>query len=52
MTSLQTANQSIPPPPVAAAPDARTQEMINEKLKKAEELGLIFFNHAPYIFLP
>ncbi|BAF09286.1 uncharacterized protein [Oryza sativa Japonica Group] len=39
MTSLQTANQSIPPPPVAAAPDARTQEMIDEKLKKAEELG-------------
>uniref|UniRef100_A0A0E0CN26 Uncharacterized protein n=1 Tax=Oryza meridionalis TaxID=40149 RepID=A0A0E0CN26_9ORYZ len=39
MTSLQTANQSIPPPPAAAAPDARTQEMIDEKLKKAEELG-------------
>jgi hypothetical protein len=33
-----------PPPQVAAVPppappDARTQEMINEKLKKAEELG-------------
>uniref|UniRef100_A0A0E0K260 Uncharacterized protein n=1 Tax=Oryza punctata TaxID=4537 RepID=A0A0E0K260_ORYPU len=38
MTSLQTANQSIPPA-AAAAPDARTQEMIDEKLKKAEELG-------------
>ncbi|XP_006647483.1 U1 snRNP-associated protein usp106-like isoform X2 [Oryza brachyantha] len=36
MTSLQTANQSTAP---AAAPDARTQEMIAEKLKKAEELG-------------
>ena len=32
-----------PPPQVAAPPpppDARTQEMINEKLKKAEELGM------------
>ncbi|KAF8708752.1 hypothetical protein HU200_030139 [Digitaria exilis] len=27
---------AVPPPP---PPDARTQEMINEKLKKAEELG-------------
>lgn len=35
VTSLQTATQSTAP----AAPDARTQEMINEKLKKAEELG-------------
>ena len=36
--------QPLPnPPPLAplpvAAPDARTQEMINEKLKKAEDLG-------------
>ncbi|KAG8060391.1 hypothetical protein GUJ93_ZPchr0002g23618 [Zizania palustris] len=38
MTSLQTANQSIAPAP-AAALDAQTQEMIDEKLKKAEELG-------------
>ncbi|KAL5208651.1 hypothetical protein ABZP36_033086 [Zizania latifolia] len=38
MTSLQTANQSIAPA-IAAAPDAQTQEMIDEKLKKAEELG-------------
>ncbi|CAN6245048.1 unnamed protein product [Urochloa humidicola] len=37
MNSLQNATQTIPAPP--AAPDARTQEMINEKLKKAEELG-------------
>ncbi|KAM3242127.1 hypothetical protein ACQJBY_054680 [Aegilops geniculata] len=35
VNSLQTATQSTAP----AAPDARTQEMINEKLKKAEELG-------------
>ncbi|XBH78829.1 hypothetical protein VPH35_104959 [Triticum aestivum] len=35
MNSLQTATQST----AHAAPDARTQEMINEKLKKAEELG-------------
>ena len=37
--------QPVPPPPLAAVPpppppDARTQEMINEKLKKAEELGM------------
>lgn len=36
--------QPLPnPPPLAplpvVAPDARTQEMINEKLKKAEDLG-------------
>lgn len=36
--------QPLPnPPPLAplpvVAPDPRTQEMINEKLKKAEELG-------------
>lgn len=36
--------QPLPnPPPLAPlpipAPDARTQEMINEKLKKAEDLG-------------
>lgn len=35
VNSLQTATQSTAP----AAPDAHTQEMINEKLKKAEELG-------------
>ncbi|CAD6250391.1 unnamed protein product [Miscanthus lutarioriparius] len=38
INSLQNATQTtthVPP----AAPDARTQEMINEKLKKAEELG-------------
>jgi hypothetical protein len=28
---------AVPPP---APPDARTQEIINEKLKKAEELGM------------
>lgn len=37
--------QPLPnPPPLAplpvVAPDARTQEMINEKLKKAEDLGM------------
>lgn len=47
--------QPLPnPPPLAplpvAAPDARTQEMINEKLKKAEDLGkpisyFIFYFH-------
>ncbi|TVU29339.1 hypothetical protein EJB05_20902 [Eragrostis curvula] len=37
MNSLQNATQSTAPAP--APPDARTQEMINEKLKKAEELG-------------
>lgn len=36
--------QPLPNPPAlapfpVAAPDARTQEMINEKLKKAEDLG-------------
>lgn len=36
--------QPLPNPPSLAplpvvAPDARTQEMINEKLKKAEDLG-------------
>lgn len=44
INSLQNATQTAPVPP--AAPDARTQEMINEKLKKAEELGiylLLFF---------
>ena len=34
------------PPPLAplpvVAPDPRTQEMINEKLKKAEELGKFY----------
>jgi len=35
---LQNATQTTTPVP-PAAPDARTQEMINEKLKKAEELG-------------
>ncbi|KAL6899623.1 hypothetical protein ACP4OV_006281 [Aristida adscensionis] len=38
MNSLQNATQSATPAP-PAPPDARTQEMINEKLKKAEELG-------------
>ncbi|XP_062219575.1 uncharacterized protein LOC133919249 isoform X3 [Phragmites australis] len=38
INSLQNAAQSTTPAP-PAAPDARTQEMINEKLKKAEELG-------------
>ncbi|KAL6634011.1 hypothetical protein ACP70R_026682 [Stipagrostis hirtigluma subsp. patula] len=38
MNSLQNAAQSATPGPLAP-PDARTQEMINEKLKKAEELG-------------
>lgn len=38
--------QPLPnPPPLAplpvVAPDARTQEMINEKLKKAEDLGML-----------
>ncbi|KAM0886367.1 hypothetical protein ACQ4PT_029733 [Festuca glaucescens] len=37
--ALQTATQSTTPSALAATPDARTQEMINEKLKKAEELG-------------
>nr|CAB3447173.1 unnamed protein product [Digitaria exilis] len=38
INSLQNATQTtVPVPP--AAPDERTQEMINEKLKKAEELG-------------
>jgi hypothetical protein len=37
--------QPIPVPQItpvqpSAPPDARTQEMINEKLKKAEELGM------------
>ncbi|KAJ1279885.1 hypothetical protein BS78_04G190100 [Paspalum vaginatum] len=36
--SLQNATQTTTPAPLSA-PDARTQEMINEKLKKAEELG-------------
>ena len=36
---LQNATQTTTPVP-PAAPDARTQEMINEKLKKAEELGI------------
>ncbi|XP_062222826.1 uncharacterized protein LOC133921806 [Phragmites australis] len=38
INSLQNAAQSTTPAP-PAAPDARTQEMINEKLKRAEELG-------------
>lgn len=42
--------QPLPnPPPLAplptVAPDARTQEMINEKLKKAEDLGKSKTNH-------
>ncbi|KAG2652193.1 putative RNA-binding protein Luc7-like 2 [Panicum virgatum] len=38
INSLQNATQTTAPVP-PAAPDARTQEMINEKLKRAEELG-------------
>jgi len=44
------------PPPLAplpvVAPDARTQEMINEKLKKAEDLGksVIIFIQLIYCF--
>lgn len=38
INSLQNATQTTTPVP-PATPDARTQEMINEKLKKAEELG-------------
>lgn len=37
--TLQTAAQATAPSALAATPDARIQEMINEKLKKAEELG-------------
>ncbi|XP_020095790.1 putative RNA-binding protein Luc7-like 2 [Ananas comosus] len=40
--SLPQPNQNTPQPaplPVLAPPDPRTQEMINEKLRKAEELG-------------
>jgi len=45
INSLQNATQTTAPVP-PAAPDARTQEMINEKLKRAEELGIymLFFN--------
>ncbi|CAM0945318.1 unnamed protein product [Alopecurus aequalis] len=39
LNALQTTTQSTAPSALAAAPDARTQEMINEKIKKAEELG-------------
>uniref|UniRef100_A0A8R7UA01 RNA-binding protein Luc7-like 2 n=1 Tax=Triticum urartu TaxID=4572 RepID=A0A8R7UA01_TRIUA len=40
--------QPIPPPqmatlPAPPPPDARTQELINEKLSKAEALGMFFF---------
>lgn len=31
----------------AAVPDARIQEMINEKLKKAEDLGNFYFVYFP-----
>jgi hypothetical protein len=37
--SLPQPTPQITPVPPPAPPDARTQEMINEKLKKAEELG-------------
>jgi hypothetical protein len=40
VNALQTATQSTTHSALAATPDARTQEMINEKLKKAEELGV------------
>ena len=45
INSLQNATQTTAPVP-PTAPDARTQEMINEKLKRAEELGIymLFFN--------
>jgi hypothetical protein len=39
INSLQNGAQTTTPV-TPAAPDARTQEMINEKLKKAEELGI------------
>jgi ABC-type uncharacterized transport system involved in gliding motility auxiliary subunit len=38
--SLPQPTPQITPVPPPAPPDARTQEMINEKLKKAEELGM------------
>lgn len=46
--------QPLPnPPPLAplpvVAPDARTQEMINEKLKKAEDLGKLITQYFWYI---
>lgn len=37
-------NPPVAPPPVMTPPDARTQEMINEKLKKAEDLGEYSFS--------
>lgn len=37
-------NPPVERPPVMAPPDARIQEMINEKLKKAEDLGVYSFN--------
>lgn len=47
---MANASQGAPLP--AAVPDPHIQEMINEKLKKAEELGQIFvgykYNHAKY----
>uniref|UniRef100_A0ACD5YTK7 Uncharacterized protein n=1 Tax=Avena sativa TaxID=4498 RepID=A0ACD5YTK7_AVESA len=39
VNALQTATKSTALSALAATPDARTQEMIDEKLKKAEELG-------------
>uniref|UniRef100_A0ACD5Z2Q6 Uncharacterized protein n=1 Tax=Avena sativa TaxID=4498 RepID=A0ACD5Z2Q6_AVESA len=39
VNALQTATQSTALSALAATPDAHTQEMIDEKLKKAEELG-------------
>jgi soluble cytochrome b562 len=38
-TSLQQAVPAQQPAATLPPPDPRTQEMINEKLKKAEELG-------------
>lgn len=51
INSLQNATQTTTPVP-PAAPDARTQEMINEKLKKAEELGiyLLLFCYPQYFY--
>jgi len=47
--------QPLPNPPALAplpvvAPDARTQELINEKLKKAEELGKLPLCLPPSLF--
>lgn len=51
ISSLQNATQTTAPVPLAA-PDERTQEMINEKLKKAEELGIYLSSLTSNSFLP